>query len=46
MSENEIKPAAVVGKRPEWLENVSHRVGSLRYGVVQIILRLQTAEAG
>jgi len=39
MSENEIIPAAKVGERPpDWLEIVRRQVGSLRYGVVQVVV--------
>jgi hypothetical protein len=46
MSENEVKPGANADERPDWLEIVRRQVGSLRYGVVQIVLKLQTTEAG
>ena len=35
--ENEIKPATKVGSE-EWLETVRRQVGSLRFGVVQIVV--------
>ena len=38
MSEHEVKPAAKVGELPDWLEIVRRQVGSLRYGVVQIVV--------
>jgi hypothetical protein len=38
MSENEIKLDANAGKRPDWLEIVRRQVGSLRYGVVQVVV--------
>jgi len=38
MSENEIKPAANAGERPDWLEIVRRQVGSLRFGVVQVVV--------
>ena len=38
MSENEINPAANAGERPDWLEIVRRQVGSLRYGVVQVVV--------
>ena len=38
MDENEIKPGVNVGERPDWLEMVRRQVGSLRFGVVQIVV--------
>ena len=38
MSEHEVKPAANVGEEPDWLEIVRRQVGSLRYGVVQVVV--------
>ena len=38
MSEHEVKPAAKVGEKPDWLEIVRRQVGSLRYGVVQVVV--------
>ena len=38
MSEHEVKPVAEVGELPGWLEIVRRQVGSLRYGVVQIVV--------
>lgn len=35
--ENELRPAAKVGSE-EWLEAVRRQVGSLRFGVVQIVV--------
>ena len=35
--ENEFKPAAKAGSE-EWLEAVRRQVGSLRFGVVQIVV--------
>lgn len=35
--ENEVKPAAKAGSE-EWLEAVRRQVGSLRFGVVQIVV--------
>lgn len=38
MSENEVKRGANAGERPDWLEIVRRQVGSLHYGVVQIVV--------
>ena len=38
MSENKIKPVADAGERLDWLEIVRRHVGSLRYGVVQVVV--------
>ncbi|MGA9453673.1 MAG: YezD family protein, partial [Verrucomicrobiia bacterium] len=38
MNENQINPAANAGERPDWLEIVRRQVGSLRYGVVQVVV--------
>ena len=38
MSKKEIKLAVNAGERPDWLEIVLRQVGSLRYGMVQIIV--------
>jgi hypothetical protein len=38
MSENKVKSAANAGERPDWLEIVRRQVGSLRYGVVQVVV--------
>ena len=33
-----MKPAANAGQKPDWREIVRRQVGSLRYGVVQIVV--------
>ena len=38
MSENKIEPIEAVGKKPAWLDVVRQQVGSLRYGVVQVVV--------
>ena len=38
MSENKIEFIEGVGKKPAWLDIVRQQVGSLRYGVVQIVV--------
>jgi len=38
MSENGTKAAPSAEERPGWLEVVRRQVGSLRYGVVQIVV--------
>ncbi len=38
MNENEIIPAVKVGETLDWLEIVRRQVGSLRYGVVQVVV--------
>ena len=38
MSKNGIKLAVNAAERPDWLEIVLRQVGSLRYGMVQIIV--------
>ena len=38
MSENKIEPIEGAGKKPAWLDIVRQQVGSLRYGVVQIVV--------
>ena len=38
MSENRTKPASSADERPDWLDIVRRQVGSLRYGVVQVVV--------
>lgn len=38
MSTIQIKPPGDAGEKPDWLEIVKQQVGSLRYGVVQIVV--------
>ncbi len=38
MSENKIEFIEGVGNKPAWLDIVRQQVGSLRYGVVQIVV--------
>ena len=38
MSENRTKPAPSADERPDWLDIVRRQVGSLRYGVVQVVV--------
>ena len=38
MSESKIEIIENVGKKPAWLDIVRQQVGSLRYGVVQIVV--------
>jgi hypothetical protein len=38
MNENKTKPAPSADERPGWLDVVRRQVGSLRYGVVQIVV--------
>ena len=38
MSENKIKTFEGAGKKPAWLDIVRQQVGSLRYGVVQVVV--------
>jgi hypothetical protein len=38
MSENKVKPAVNADERPDRLEIVRRQVGSLRYGVVQVVV--------
>jgi hypothetical protein len=38
MSENKIESIEDVGKKPAWLDIVRQQVGSLRYGVVQVVV--------
>jgi len=38
MGENRIKPAINAGESSDWLDIVRRQVGSLRYGVVQIVM--------
>ncbi|MGA3284616.1 MAG: YezD family protein [Verrucomicrobiota bacterium] len=38
MSENNIKPVADADERADWLDIVRRQVGSLRYGVVQVVV--------
>ena len=38
MGDNQVKPAADAERKPDWLEMVRRQVGSLRYGVVQIVV--------
>ena len=38
MSENENRPAVNAGEGLDWLEIVRRQVGSLRYGVVQVVV--------
>jgi hypothetical protein len=38
MSENKIESIENVGKKPAWLDIVRQQVGSLRYGVVQVVV--------
>ena len=46
MSVIQVKANANADDKPEWLEMVRRQVGSLRYGVLQILLKHQTTEAG
>ena len=38
MSENKIESIEGAGKKPAWLDIVRQQVGSLRYGVVQVVV--------
>ena len=38
MGENRVKSAPSADEKPGWLEVVRRQVGSLRYGVVQIVV--------
>jgi hypothetical protein len=38
MGKNKIEPAANAGERLDWLEIVRQQVGSLHYGVVQVVV--------
>jgi hypothetical protein len=38
MSENRTKPAPGAEERPDWLDIVRRQVGSLRYGMVQVVV--------
>ena len=38
MSENKIESIESAGKKPAWLDIVRQQVGSLRYGVVQVVV--------
>ncbi len=38
MSENKIEFIEDAGKKPAWLDIVRQQVGSLRYGVVQVVV--------
>jgi hypothetical protein len=38
MSENKIESVESAGKKPAWLDIVHRQVGSLRYGVVQVVV--------
>ncbi|MGA2801963.1 MAG: YezD family protein [Verrucomicrobiota bacterium] len=38
MSENKIEFIEGAGKKPAWLDIVLRQVGSLRYGVVQVVV--------
>jgi hypothetical protein len=38
MSKNKIESVGGAGEKPAWLDIVRQQVGSLRYGVVQIVI--------
>lgn len=38
ISENKIQSAANADEKPDWLEIVRRQVGSLRFGVVQVVV--------
>jgi len=39
MSEHEVKSDAIASELPDWMKIVRRQVGSLRYGVAQIVVR-------